>query len=162
MVRPLPAGCRLTAIFDSCVRFAAHHSAHSRLIPSQHSATALDLPYVYSTEGKIKEPNLLAEAGSGAMSAATSYLRGDMSGVFGALGGLAKKAMSGNKGQEISRRTRTSAADVISFSGCKDDQTSADTCVVHVFFSGSDGCHRTEAGKATGAMVSNIACSPLH
>lgn len=25
----------------------------------------LDLPYIYSTEGKIKEPNLLAEAGQG-------------------------------------------------------------------------------------------------
>lgn len=37
MVRPLPMGCRLTAIFDSC-----------------HSGTVLDLPYVYSTSGKIK------------------------------------------------------------------------------------------------------------
>lgn len=40
MVRPLPVGCRLTALFDSC-----------------HSGTALDLPYVYSTSGKIKEPS---------------------------------------------------------------------------------------------------------
>lgn len=32
MVQPLPAGVRLTAIFDSC-----------------HSGTALDLPYIYST-----------------------------------------------------------------------------------------------------------------
>jgi len=39
LVKPLPPGCRLTAIFDSC-----------------HSATAMDLPYIYSTEGKIKEP----------------------------------------------------------------------------------------------------------
>jgi metacaspase-1 len=37
MVKPLPPGCRLTAIFDSC-----------------HSGSALDLPYIYSTEGKIK------------------------------------------------------------------------------------------------------------
>jgi hypothetical protein len=36
-VQPLPDGCRLTAIFDSC-----------------HSGTVMDLPYVYSTEGKIK------------------------------------------------------------------------------------------------------------
>ncbi|KAF8917434.1 caspase domain-containing protein [Mucidula mucida] len=48
MVKPLPAGCRLTAIFDSC-----------------HSGSAMDLPYIYSTEGKIKEPNLAAEAGKG-------------------------------------------------------------------------------------------------
>jgi hypothetical protein len=35
----------------------------------------MDLPYVYSTEGKIKEPNLLAEAGQGLMSAGLSYLK---------------------------------------------------------------------------------------
>lgn len=58
MVRALPPGCRLTAIFDSC-----------------HSGTALDLPYVYSTEGVIKEPNLLAEAGQGLLGAGMSYLR---------------------------------------------------------------------------------------
>jgi hypothetical protein len=58
MVKPLPPGCRLTAIFDSC-----------------HSGTALDLPYVYSTEGKIKEPNLLAEAGQGLMGAGMSHLK---------------------------------------------------------------------------------------
>jgi hypothetical protein len=40
-----------------------------------HSGTALDLPYVYSTEGKIKEPNLLAEAGQGLLGAGMSYLR---------------------------------------------------------------------------------------
>ncbi|WWD15655.1 hypothetical protein CI109_100077 [Kwoniella shandongensis] len=79
LVKPLPAGCRLTAIFDSC-----------------HSGTVMDLPYIYSTEGKIKEPDLLAEASEGLL-----------------------------------------GADVIAWSGCKDDQTSADT---------------EEAGKATGAM----------
>lgn len=39
-----------------------------------------DLPYIYSTEGKIKEPNLAAEAGQGLLSAVTSYARGDMVG----------------------------------------------------------------------------------
>lgn len=39
LVRPLPQGCRLTAIFDSC-----------------HSGSALDLPYMYDTSGKLKEP----------------------------------------------------------------------------------------------------------
>lgn len=37
-----------------------------------------DLPYIYSTEGKIKEPNLAAEAGQGLLSAVSSYARGDM------------------------------------------------------------------------------------
>lgn len=37
MVKPLPSGCRLTAIFDSC-----------------HSGTALDLPYMYQANGRLK------------------------------------------------------------------------------------------------------------
>jgi hypothetical protein len=48
MVTPLQAGVRLTAIFDSC-----------------HSGSALDLPYIYSTQGVLKEPNLAKEAGQG-------------------------------------------------------------------------------------------------
>jgi len=121
MVRPLPAGCRLTAIFDSC-----------------HSGSALDLPYIYSTEGKIKEPNLAAEAGAGLKTAFTSYARGDMGGVLQSAMGLVKTATGSNKKAEnYARATRTSAADVISWSGCKDSQTSADA---------------NEAGQATGAM----------
>lgn len=58
MVRPLPIGCRLTALFDSC-----------------HSGTALDLPYVYSTSGTIKEPNIVAGVGKGLMGAAMNYAR---------------------------------------------------------------------------------------
>jgi hypothetical protein len=121
LVRPLPPGCRLTAIFDSC-----------------HSGTALDLPYVYSTEGKIKEPNLAAEAGQGLLSAVSSYARGDMGGVFKSAMGIVKVATgSQKKAEEITRRTKTSPADAISWSGCKDSQTSADAY---------------EAGTATGAM----------
>lgn len=121
MVKPLPAGCRLTAIFDSC-----------------HSGSALDLPYIYSTEGKIKEPNLAAEAGAGLLSAVSSYAKGDMGGVFKSAIGLVKTAAgSSQKADKISKATRTSPADVISFSGCKDSQTSADA---------------TENGQATGAM----------
>ncbi|CAE6447138.1 unnamed protein product [Rhizoctonia solani] len=121
MVKPLPEGCRLTAIFDSC-----------------HSGSALDLPYIYSTEGKIKEPNLLADAGQGLLNAGMSYARGDMSGVFKGIGSLLKTATgSQKKADEYARQTRTSPADVISWSGCKDSQTSADT---------------VEAGEATGAM----------
>ncbi|GLB40399.1 putative metacaspase [Lyophyllum shimeji] len=121
MVKPLPPGCRLTAIFDSC-----------------HSGSALDLPYIYSTEGKIKEPNLAAEAGQGLLSAVTSYARGDMGGVFSAAMGLVKTATGSNqRAEKISKATKTSPADVISWSGCKDSQTSADA---------------VEAGQATGAM----------
>ena len=38
LVQRLPPGVRLTAIFDSC-----------------HSATALDLPYIYDCDGNIKK-----------------------------------------------------------------------------------------------------------
>ncbi|GJE88675.1 caspase family protein [Phanerochaete sordida] len=121
LVKPLPPGCRLTAIFDSC-----------------HSGSVLDLPYLYSTEGKIKEPNLAAEAGQGLMSAVSSYARGDMGGVFGSVSGLLKTATgSGQRAEKKARATKTSPADVIAWSGCKDSQTSADTF---------------EAGQATGAM----------
>ncbi|KAI0091227.1 caspase domain-containing protein [Irpex rosettiformis] len=121
MVKPLPAGCRLTAIFDSC-----------------HSGSALDLPYIYSTEGKVKEPNLAAEAGQGLLSAVTSYARGDMGSVFSSVSGIIKSASGGGaRADKKARATKTSAADVISFSGCKDSQTSADT---------------VEAGQSTGAM----------
>lgn len=107
MVKPLPPGCRLTAIFDSC-----------------HSGTALDLPYVYSTQGVLKEPNLAKEAGVGLLGAVTSYARGDMGGVASSLMGFAKSAFTDRKARETTMRTKTSPADVISWSGSKDDQTS--------------------------------------
>ncbi|KAG6820392.1 hypothetical protein H0H93_001162 [Arthromyces matolae] len=96
-------------------------------------------PTLYgSHEGKIKEPNLAAEAGQGLLSAVSSYARGDMSGVLRSAMGLVK-IVSGNqtKSNEYARKTRTSPADAISWSGCKDSQTSADT---------------QEQGQATGAM----------
>lgn len=37
MVQPLPAGCRITCIFDSC-----------------HSGTVLDLPFTYKCSGEIE------------------------------------------------------------------------------------------------------------
>jgi hypothetical protein len=55
-----------------------------------------------------------------------SYLRGDMSGVISAGTSLFKKLTTGSGATEKARRTKTSPADVIQFSGCKDNQTSAD------------------------------------
>jgi hypothetical protein len=70
----------------------------------------------YSTEGKVKEPNLAAEAGQGLLSAVTSYARGDMGGVFKSAMGLVRTA-AGNtqKAGEIAKATRTSPADVVSY-----------------------------------------------
>lgn len=119
-VARLKAGVRLTTIFDSC-----------------HSGSILDLPYVYSTKGALKEPNLAKEAGQGLLGAAMSYARGDIGGMMKGLGSLLKSATSGNEAYEKTMRTKTSPADVILWSGSKDDQTSADASI---------------ASQATGAM----------
>ncbi|KAL2756252.1 hypothetical protein ACRALDRAFT_1042633 [Sodiomyces alcalophilus JCM 7366] len=120
MVKPLQPGVRLTAIFDSC-----------------HSGTALDLPYVYSTKGVLKEPNLAKEAGEGLLTAVTAYASGDMTRVLSSIMDFGKKALKGDKAHEYTKATRTSPADVIMWSGSKDDQTSADATI---------------ANRATGAM----------
>lgn len=120
MITPLQAGVRLTAIFDSC-----------------HSGTALDLPYVYSTQGILKEPNLAKEAGQGLLGVISSYSKGDIGGVAKNVLGFMKKATSGDDAHKRSVATKTSPADVIMWSGSKDDQTSADASI---------------ASQATGAM----------
>ncbi|KAF8172105.1 peptidase C14, caspase domain-containing protein, partial [Pholiota molesta] len=119
MVKPLPAGCRLTAIFDAC-----------------HSGTVMDLPYVYSTKGKIKEPSLTAEVSQGLLTAFNSYARGNKN-AFNDMG-LPKMSMSDmRKAERIAKATRTSPADVVLWSGCKDSQAAADA---------------NGAGQASGAM----------
>ncbi|KAL4997193.1 Metacaspase-1 [Aspergillus recurvatus] len=120
MVKPLRPGVRLTAIFDSC-----------------HSGSALDLPYIYSTQGILKEPNLAKEAGQGLLGVISSYARGDMGGMMSTAVGFLKKAAKGDEAYERTKQTKTSPADVIMWSGSKDDQTSQDAQI---------------AGQATGAM----------
>lgn len=120
VVKPLQAGVRLTAIFDSC-----------------HSGSVLDLPYIYSTKGVLKEPNLAAEAGQGLLKAISSYAQGDTAGVASAIFNFAKTAYKGDDGYKKTIETKTSPADVIMWSGSKDDQTSADATI---------------ASQATGAM----------
>ncbi|KFY42308.1 hypothetical protein V494_02486, partial [Pseudogymnoascus sp. VKM F-4513 (FW-928)] len=102
-----------------------------------HSGTALDLPYIYSTQGILKEPNLAKEAGQGLLSVISSYSRGDMGGVASNVMGFLKKATSGDEAYNRTVATKTSPADVVMWSGSKDDQTSADASI---------------ASQATGAM----------
>ncbi|SPO01366.1 probable Metacaspase-1B [Cephalotrichum gorgonifer] len=120
MVAPLPAGVRLTAIFDSC-----------------HSGTALDLPYIYSTQGMIKAPDLAREAGQGLLNALSAGRRSDFDGMTNSLVSLVKKAASGQEAHQRSLVTKTSPADVVMFSGSKDSETSADANI---------------SSQATGAM----------
>lgn len=116
MVRPLQPGVRLTAIFDSC-----------------HSGTALDLPYIYSTQGILKEPNLAKEAGQGLLGVISSYSQGDLVGVANNIVGFFKKATSGEEAHHRAMATKTSPADVVMLSGSKDDQTSSVYPFVTVF-----------------------------
>ncbi|EPQ53884.1 peptidase C14, partial [Gloeophyllum trabeum ATCC 11539] len=76
MVRPLPRGCRLTAVFDSC-----------------HSGSMLDLPFQYNSGGGLKPSQVTPGF----------------------------------------RKARSTPADVVSFSGCKDTETSAETCEEGLF-----------------------------
>ncbi|KAJ5153504.1 uncharacterized protein N7482_009982 [Penicillium canariense] len=110
MVRPLRPGVRLTAIFDSC-----------------HSGTALDLPYIYSTQGVLKEPNLAKEAAQDLFTVFTAYGQRDLSSMASTAIGFLKKAANGGQARERTLQTKTSPADVVMFSGSKDTQTSADT-----------------------------------
>ncbi|CAE6364393.1 unnamed protein product [Rhizoctonia solani] len=81
LVKPLPEGAGLTALFDSC-----------------HSGSVLDLPWTYETSGAIKEPDDLQ-------------------------GEAEDEAVAIDAHQ---KRFKWSPADVISLSGCRDSQTSAD------------------------------------
>ncbi|KAK4687534.1 metacaspase-1, partial [Tremellales sp. Uapishka_1] len=77
------------------------------------------------------------EASQGLLGAGMAYFKGDTDGALKDLFGIAKSAYGENQAEEMTRRTKTSPADVIMWSGCEDSQTNADT---------------QEAGKATGAM----------
>lgn len=75
----------------------------------------LDLPYMYSTEGKLKEPNVAADIGQGLLGIASSYAKKDMGGLLkGGLGILRAAGGGAQKAGEYTKRTRTSPADVVS------------------------------------------------
>lgn len=100
MVRPLCKGSRLTCIFDSC-----------------HSGTALDLPFVYSTKGVIKDQNLFKGAGKGLISAGIKYLTGERERAISSLRELGREIFNVREIEEENRKRNFSDADVIMFSG---------------------------------------------
>lgn len=110
-----------------------------------HSQSILDLPYLYTVDGNLqivesgKAEGIAKLVGAGAHLALGGNKKEAMSRAMAG----AKLLMSGDKGggnstaRDKSIKTRTTEADVIQFSGCKDSQTSADAQI---------------NGQATGAM----------
>ena len=93
----------ITKIYHiSCVAFNSAHNFSLNYISFQ-----------YSTEGTIKEPNLLKEAGQGLFTAASSYARGDIGGVMQSVTGFVRSATTGRSAHEKSLQTKTSPADVV-------------------------------------------------
>jgi hypothetical protein len=124
LVKPLKAGVRFYAIFDSC-----------------HSGTALDLPFIYSPTGAY-------ENGSGKMSKSALFgglLDVGMSLMKGGsktqaalkLGGLLWEGYKLKTASPAKVEANSSPAEIVMISGCRDDQTSADATI---------------GGEATGAM----------
>jgi hypothetical protein len=107
LVQSLQPGVRLTAIFDSC-----------------HSGRALDLPYIYATQGFLKEPNIATEAGQGLLDIIAKYSQGDLGEVAKNLMDFIKKATTGDDAHNKTLATKKLPADVIMWSGRRGDLTS--------------------------------------
>lgn len=123
LIKPLPAGCRLTAIFDSC-----------------HSGTVLDLPFTYrAQDGGIKEYNIWKDSTGDGANILLGYATRNTGMMFQGAKSLFNKVTNYKSGSQIEKikQTKMSPADIVMISGCKDNQTSADA---------------NEAGSFTGAM----------
>jgi len=106
LVKPVPAGCRLTSVMDCC-----------------HSGTGMDLPYVFTaprgnTDIQVEKISLIAKSLLGGLKGKKKMHLGDL------FGGHSSKPTTGGMNQE---GKKMSAGEVLLFSGCRDDQTAADT-----------------------------------
>lgn len=111
LVAPLPSEVKLTAVMDCC-----------------HSGSIFDLPYSYKVDGSlnVEETDNRAAAIAAAIKAGKALIDGDKLTAALSAGkavvSLLGPAKSANKPVVV----RKSLADVTQFSGCRDDQTSAD------------------------------------
>jgi hypothetical protein len=100
IVKSLPVGCRLTAIFDCC-----------------HSGSIMDLPYKYSAKGS-----------SGGITRHFKGQANIIDGLANAVKNLAIGSLTGKKKvkKSQSEAMKAGVADIVMISGCKDHQESAD------------------------------------
>ncbi|GJJ68521.1 metacaspase-1 [Entomortierella parvispora] len=141
LVKALPPGVRLTVVFDCC-----------------HSGSALDLPYMYASTGYIRGSNALQNLGH-------ELVEGNFDAE--ALKELQHKwQILQEEEKEFARQVKLKAADadVIMFSGCKDDQTSADVSITRGGNTSSNGamtyaftkCIRENPVQSYQEMLNNI------
>jgi len=111
LVRPLPAGVRLTAIFDSC-----------------HSQTAMDLPYLY--HAKESEYKTAHKKNDGGIIGRHIGIRKHFFNPKKVVKHVKDEIDHQKTKHECRRRCEeqnTSKAMVMMIAGCRDDQTSSDT-----------------------------------
>ena len=116
LVASLPEGCRLTAIMDCC-----------------HSGSVFDLPFSYKPDGNLEvhEVDNRKAAMEAAISAGMAFIKGDKSTALSTgIKAISLYASDPGKTNEAAKenqiKIRSTVADVIQFSGCRDEQTSAD------------------------------------
>jgi len=122
LVEPLPEGCRLTAVFDSC-----------------HSGTVMDLPYTYQCDGNVEviDNDMRKDIFKKALEVIGDVLNGNTESLTAAITGIFDGSISfgttnNNINQEEVIKKRKHDAEIIQFSGCKDNQTSADATINNV------------------------------
>eukprot|EP00833_Pecoramyces_ruminatium_P004008 jgi/Orpsp1_1/1178040/evm.model.c7180000063824.1 len=123
LVEPLPKGCRLTAVFDSC-----------------HSGTVMDLPYTYQCDGSVEviDNDMRKDIFKRALEVVGDLLNGNTDSLTTAILGIFDGNLSTstttntNTNQQEVIEKRKHDAEVIQFSGCKDNQTSADAKINNV------------------------------
>lgn len=153
LVKPLPSGCRLTCFMDCC-----------------HSAGVLDLPYLFSGTKENIDRSLTSEVQDMVVSknwtrdleawqhGRSEDLLGDMASMGLGLWDLYRKrqaskeaGQSGFAGSEAFVNAGLAVGEVIAFTGCRSDQTSADVGNVNDQFKLGTTVHT--ADHAGGALT---------